>query len=96
MSRSKRLRSKAVAALFDTPNQIEDAEIQTAKDGRCSPSSVCGYWGAKHIRVSCDIRDARMSMAADLRPDRLDSAILWSGTRIWCGMMNLRGRAGIV
>jgi predicted dehydrogenase len=72
MSRSKRLGSKAVAPLFDTPNQIEDAEIQTAKDGPLLAVIGCGYWGAKHIRVSCDIRDARMSMAADPRPDRLE------------------------
>ena len=33
MSRSKVLRSKLVLPLLDTPNQTEDAEVQTAKDG---------------------------------------------------------------
>jgi predicted dehydrogenase len=50
----------------------EDAEVQTAKDGPSLAVIGCGYWGAKHIRVTCDIRNARMSMAADLRPDRLE------------------------
>jgi hypothetical protein len=54
MSRSKRLHSKAVASLFDTPNQIEDAEIQTAKDGRCSPSSVAAT-GVRNTSVSAAI-----------------------------------------
>ncbi|MBV9111242.1 MAG: Gfo/Idh/MocA family oxidoreductase [Hyphomicrobiales bacterium] len=72
MSRSKVLHSKPVPLFFDTPNQTEDAEIQTAKDGPLLAVIGCGYWGAKHIRVSCDIRDARVSMAADPRPDRLE------------------------
>src|SRR5258707_6745847 len=50
----------------------EDAEVQTAKSGPSLAVIGCGYWGAKHIRVSCDIRNARMSMAADLHPDRLE------------------------
>ena len=72
MSRSKVLRSKLAPPLLDTPNQTEDAEVQTAKDGPLLAVIGCGYWGAKHIRVACDIRDAGMSMAADLRPDRLE------------------------
>ena len=73
MSRSKVLRSKLVSpALLHTLNQTEDAEIRTAKDGPLLAVIGCGYWGAKHIRVACDIRDARMSMAADLCPDRLE------------------------
>lgn len=72
MSRSKVLRSKFAPPLLDTPNQTEDAEVQTAKDGPLLAVIGCGYWGAKHIRVACDIRDAGMSMAADLRPDRLE------------------------
>lgn len=50
----------------------EEAEIQTAKSGPSLAVIDCGYRGAKHIRVSCDMRDARMSMAAGLRPDRLE------------------------
>jgi hypothetical protein len=72
MSCSKQSRSKLVAPLRDNPNQTQDAEIQTAKGGRLLVVIGCSYWGAKHIRVSCDMRDARMSMAADLRPDRLE------------------------
>jgi predicted dehydrogenase len=72
MSRSKVLRSKLVSPLLDTPNQTEDAEIQTAKDGPLLAVIGCGYWGAKHIRVTCDVRQARMSMAVDPRPDRLE------------------------
>jgi predicted dehydrogenase len=52
-------------------NNDEDAEIQTAKDGPSLAIMGCGYWGAKHIRVSNDIR-ARMSMAADPCPERLE------------------------
>jgi len=58
MSRSKVLRSKLAPPLLDTPNQTEDAEVQTAKDGPLLAVIGCGYWGAKHIRVACDIRDA--------------------------------------
>src|SRR6516162_92335 len=72
MSRSRQLRSKFVPSFLDIPNQTEDAEIQTAKEGPLLAVIGCGYWGAKHIRVACDIRDARMSMAVDPRPDRLD------------------------
>ncbi|WP_082905791.1 Gfo/Idh/MocA family protein [Bradyrhizobium centrolobii] len=72
MSRSIVLRSKLVPHLLDTPNQTEHAEVQTAKDGPLLAVIGCGYWGAKHIRVACDVRAARMSMAADLRPDRLE------------------------
>ena len=72
MSRSKQLRSKLVSPLFDTFNHTEDMEVQTAKDGPLLAVIGCGYWGAKHIRVACDIRDARMAMAADLRADRLE------------------------
>src|SRR5215475_11459576 len=72
MSRSKVLRSKLVPILLDTPNQTGHAEVQTAKDGPSLAVFGCGYWGAKHIRVACDIRDARMSMVADPRPDRLE------------------------
>ncbi|WP_426424242.1 hypothetical protein [Bradyrhizobium genosp. A] len=50
----------------------EDAEIQTAKNGPSLAVIGCGYRGAKHIRVSCNMRGARMSMAAGLRPDRLE------------------------
>src|SRR5215467_6717659 len=60
------------STLLDTPNQNEDVEIQTAKGGPLLAVIGCGYWGAKHIRVSCDIHSARMSMAVDLRPDRLE------------------------
>ncbi|MCP3459277.1 Gfo/Idh/MocA family protein [Bradyrhizobium sp. CCGUVB23] len=49
-----------------------DAENRTANGGPSLAVIGCGYWGSKHIRVSCDIRDARMSMAVDPRPDRLE------------------------
>jgi predicted dehydrogenase len=72
MSRSKQLRySKLVSPLIDNP-QTEDAGIQAANSGPLLAVIGCGYWGAKHIRVSCDISNARVSMAADLRPDRLE------------------------
>ena len=47
-----------------------NAEIQTANGGLSLAVIGCGYLGAKHIRVSCDVRNARLSMAADLHPDR--------------------------
>jgi len=50
----------------------EDVEVQIANGGPSLAVIGCGYWGAKHIRVSCDIRGARMSMAVDPRPDRLE------------------------
>src|SRR5438445_2941245 len=49
----------------------EDA-FQIANGGPSLAVIGCGYWGSKHIRVSCDIRNARLSMAADPRPDRLE------------------------
>src|SRR5215471_2557739 len=52
-------------------NYEGDAGVQTANGGPSLAVIGCGYWGSKHIRVSCDIRDARMSMAVDPRPDRL-------------------------
>jgi hypothetical protein len=45
-------------------SRTEGAEIQTAKGGPSLAVVGCGYWSAKHIRVSCDIR-ARMVMARD-------------------------------
>src|SRR5439155_14584942 len=49
----------------DTPCQ--------AKSGGPSLAVVgCGYWGAKHIRVTCDCRSARVAMVADRRPERLE------------------------
>src|SRR5215471_3469484 len=53
-------------------NYEGDAGVQTANGGPSLAVIGCGYWGSKHIRVSCDIRDARMSMAVDPRPDRLE------------------------
>ena len=50
----------------------KDAEIRTANGGPSLAVIGCGYWGAKHIRVGFDIRGARMSMAVDPRPDRLE------------------------
>lgn len=50
----------------------EDAEVHIANGGPSLAIIGCGYWGAKHIRVSCDIRGARMSMAVDPRLDRLE------------------------
>jgi predicted dehydrogenase len=50
----------------------KDAEIRTRNGGPSLAVIGCGYWGSKHIRVSCDIRDARLSMAVDPRPDRLE------------------------
>ncbi|UGX89737.1 Gfo/Idh/MocA family oxidoreductase (plasmid) [Bradyrhizobium barranii subsp. barranii] len=72
MSRSIVLRSKPLPPLLNTQNQTENAAVQSAKNGPLLAIIGCGYWGAKHIRVACDIRDARMSMAADLSPDRLE------------------------
>ncbi|QQO31936.1 Gfo/Idh/MocA family oxidoreductase [Bradyrhizobium diazoefficiens] len=50
----------------------DDAEIQIANDGPSIAVIGCGYWGTKHIRVACDVRGARMAMAVDPRPDRLE------------------------
>ena len=66
------LRSELVAPILKTPDQTDAVETRAAKDGPLLAVIGCGYWGAKHIRVSCDIREARMSMAADPRPDRLE------------------------
>jgi predicted dehydrogenase len=49
----------------------EDA-FQIANGGPSLAVIGCGYWGTKHIRVACDIRGARTSMAVDPRPDRLE------------------------
>jgi predicted dehydrogenase len=68
---SRQLYSKLVPGLLDTPNQIAGAEIPTAKSGPSLAVIGCGYWGSKHIRVGHDL-GARMSMAADMRADRLD------------------------
>jgi predicted dehydrogenase len=72
MSRWKQSRSKLVSPVLNTPNQTEDAEIRTVKGGPSLAVVGCGYWGAKHIRVGCDIRDVKILMAADLHPDRLE------------------------
>ena len=72
MSRWKQSRSKLVSPVLNNSNQTKDAEIRTVKGGPSLAVVGCGYWGAKHIRVSCDISNARVSMAADLHPDRLE------------------------
>jgi threonine dehydrogenase-like Zn-dependent dehydrogenase len=77
MSRAKGLRSKFVPPgtphqTFGAPNQTDDAEIRIVNGGPSLAVIGCGYWGAKHIRVSCDIRGARMAMAVDPHPDRLE------------------------
>ncbi|MBR1254954.1 Gfo/Idh/MocA family oxidoreductase [Bradyrhizobium sp. AUGA SZCCT0240] len=68
---SIQLYSNLVPGLLDAPSQIAGAEIQTAKSGPSLAVVGCGYWGSKHIRVGHDL-GVRMSMAADMRADRLE------------------------
>lgn len=99
MSRSKQLRSKLVSPLLDT---TEDAEIQTAKDGPLLAVIGCGYWGAKHIRVSCDSQQLRAHdrLAPSTRSCRTsclsEPVMRSSACRCWKGwlMANPSWRAG--
>ncbi|QOZ35136.1 Gfo/Idh/MocA family protein [Bradyrhizobium sp. CCBAU 53421] len=67
---SKQLYSKFAPGLVDAQNKTDGA-VETAKGGPSLAVIGCGYWGAKHIRVGHDI-GARVSMAADMRSDRLE------------------------
>jgi predicted dehydrogenase len=45
---------------------------RVAKRGPCLAVVGCGYWGAKHVRVSSELQCGRLVMVVDVRKERLE------------------------